>query len=200
MYRYGKWYGPAGYADFVFKQDTATQSKRYVPDPALNSQIPDLGGAYTRAYDGSTISSLMGCASALAGDFKVDYNFSLQMSSASGNERLWAGMADGDDFIFTAEEWPDTPGVWPNPPSYITNNGINLPNGFPWTPIINAWNVGGSAHGQCRVNAYSQPNCSQANIFLFADNASFGAPTSSIKLMQLRARMWRNNQIWRRDV
>lgn len=200
MYRYGKWYGPAGYVDFVFKQDTATGSKRYVPDPALNSQIPDIGGSFVRGYDGSTISSLMGCASALAGDFKVDYNFSLQMVSGSGNERVWAGMADGDDFIFTAEEWPDTPGAWPNPPSYITNNGINLPNGFPWTPIINAWNVGGSAHGQCRVNAYSQPNCSQANIFLFTDNASFGAPTSSIKLMQLRARMWRNNQIWRRDL
>lgn len=200
MYRYGKWYGPAGYADFVFKQDTATHSKRYVPDPALNSQIPDIGGSFVRGYDGSTVSSLMGCASALAGDFKVDYDFSLQMTSGSGNERLWAGMADGDDFIFTSEEWPDTPGAWPNPPSYITNNGINLPNGFPWTPVINAWNVGGSAHGQCRVNAYNQPNCSQANIFLFADNASFGAPTSSIKLMQLRARMWRNNQIWRRDV
>lgn len=200
MYRYGKWYGPSGYTDMVFKQDTPTASKRYVPDPALNSQIPDVTGQFTRSYDGSTISSLLGCASAYAGDFQVDYHFSLQMTSASGNERLWAGVADGDNYIFTHETLPDNPGDWPNPPSYIVNNGINLPRGFPWTPIINAWNVGGSAHGHCRLNADPQPNCTQANIFLFADNANFGAPTSSIKLMQVNIRMWRDNQIWRRDV
>lgn len=202
FYRYGKIRNSSGnyVVGPIFKQDSPTQTKRYVPDPAMNSNIPDISGDFTRYFDGSTISSLLGCASGFGGDFNVEYDFSIQMTSGSGDERIWAGVAEGDDFIFTAEEYPDNPGDWPNPPSYIDSDGINLPFGFSWTPLINAWNVGNSAHGRCVVNANGQPYCSLVNIFLFADNAAQGAPISDIRLMHANVRMWRDNIIWRHDL
>lgn len=200
MYRYGKLLNSAGlYVDVVFKQDASATTKRYVPDPVLNSNIPNNYGEFLR-LDGSKVTSLIGCASAYDGDFTADFEIKLQMTSSSGNERLWAGVGDANDFIYTMEEWPDTPGDWPNPPSYIASNGLNLPYHGSWSPIINAWQVGGSAHGRVMVNAEPLAAYASANIFAFTDNASFGAPVSTIKLMNARVRLWRKNSIWRRDL
>lgn len=199
MYRYGKLLLNGLYQNVVFKQDAPAITKRYVPDVALNNNIPNNYGEFLR-FDGSKVTSLIGCASAYVGDFTADFEIKLQMTSASGNERLWAGVGDADDFIYTMEEWPDTPGDWPNPPSYIASNGLNLPYYGSWSPIVNSWNVGGSAHGRVMVNAAPAAAYASANIFAFADNASFGAPTSSIKLMNARVRLWRKNSIWRRDL
>lgn len=200
MFRYGKSLNSAGlYTDVVFKQDAPTYTKRYVPDPSLNNNVPSDTGSFT-TNGTALITSLVSCASAYAGDFTVDYDVQVQMTSSGGNERLWLGVNEADAFIGVSEEWPDNPGDWPNPPSYIANNGLNLPYHCSWSPIINAWNVGGSCHGQSLVNAWPYASCATANIYAFADNASFGAPTSTIKLMDARVRLWRKNSIWRRDL
>lgn len=207
-YGTGRTYGDT-IADFLFKQRTPVDTTRYTPDSTFTSQIGDSYGATTYC--------LFGVASAYDSPFTLDYNVRLVMQTNTGDQTLFGTVADAYHYHAPYESYIGSgayidpgsgSGYWDwlggeGAPEYIRANWRNMPNDLAdyhhFTPMLNLHNAGVHFHGSDVVNTHNDIGQCLVDIFLFANSAGHGAPTSDIKLADCDIRLWRANQNWRRD-
>lgn len=185
----------------VFKQLDMANTYRYEPDPALISLAATSGGV--------TYPCLFATPAGAFILLETSYEVVIYMPSNPNDERLWGVVASA--FPTSSPMEIALPGDWSSisssptapVPSYIIDNGTNLPDnsrtGSAITPILNAWNAGGKLTGRAERASGFNGSVNSQNVYLFAEDASHGSPTSDIKITEAIFRVKGKNPMWRNN-